>query len=80
MARKGYQGHPSWALWNVALWFANDESLYRMALDAIRRCRTKDRAAEYLCGALTETGGPMRTPDGARFTKTAIRYALRGLE
>ena len=26
-----YNGHPSWDHWNVALWFGNDEPLYRMA-------------------------------------------------
>ena len=28
---EGYNGWKNWATWNVALWLANDEGLYKMA-------------------------------------------------
>ncbi len=74
---KPCNGHPSHSLWNVALWFGNDEGLYSLAKDAMRR-RTKDQAARYIMEYLTEVG-TTATPDGTRFTRTNVRYALRGL-
>lgn len=75
---KGYNGHPSWAYWNVALWFGNDEGLYRMALDYIRQCKTRKEAAEALVAALADAGFT-HTPDGARYSVSAVRHALTGL-
>lgn len=79
MAGKAYNGHPSWALWNVALWVANDEGLYHAALDCIRVTKTKQQAAELLLEEL-RAGGQDKTPDGARYTKTSLLHAMRGLE
>lgn len=73
-----YNGHPNWTLWNVSLWFANDEGLYRMAKDALLWTRTKDQAAARILQELTEAG-ITQTPDGAKYTKTSVRYALRDL-
>ena len=70
----GYMGHRSRAAWNVALWIANDEGLYREARSAIRRSRTKDDAARRLLDVL-----PPATPDGYRYTLRSVREALRGL-
>lgn len=73
-----YYGHKSRAAWNVALWIANDEGLYRTALDCIRRARGRggrDAAARDLLAML-----PERTPDGFRYTLTSVRAALVGLE
>lgn len=64
-----------WTRWNVALWIANDEGLYRMALEAIRQTKTLDQAAERICEVL----GGKQTPDGAKYSKTAIRAAIRDL-
>ena len=73
---KPYNGHHCWNCWNVALWIANDEGLYRYALDCKAQYpRSIRRAALRLQGAL----GP-RTPDGARYTLVALRDALAGLE
>lgn len=74
-----YNGHPSYRLWNLALWFANDEGLYRMAINAMRVTHTKDEAAKLILAELIECG-VSETPDGARYTLSGVRYAIRGLE
>ena len=68
-------GYKNWTHWNVALWIANDEGLYRMALEAIRKTKTLDQAAERIC----EVIGGMETPDGAKYSRTAVRAAIRDL-
>lgn len=32
-----YQGHKNWNHWNVSLWINNDEGLYKLARECIRR-------------------------------------------
>lgn len=66
------------AAWNVTLWIANDEGLYLTAKDAIRYTKTKDEAARVMLDNLN-TNGITHTPDGARYTFTSIRAAMRGL-
>jgi hypothetical protein len=70
-----YNGHKNYNYWNVALWLANDEGLYRFVCDAVRSCRTKDDAARMIIEAL-----PDKTPDGAPYTLRSIRAALVGWE
>lgn len=73
-----------WNRWNVALWLNNDEPLYRAMVSFYRAAgKNKDRAARAFYRALTDAdyGTPTtHTPDGARYTITAIRYAMIGLE
>jgi hypothetical protein len=76
---KSYNGHRNWTHWNVALWLSNDEGLYRLALQFRRECTSLDRAAACLLSEL-RSGGLTATPDGAKYSVTAIRAALRGLE
>jgi hypothetical protein len=71
--RKPYNGHANWNAWNVALWLSNDEGLYNMMRDYIRRSRTKDEAA----ARMAEDLAGQKTPDGAPYSKTAIRLAMR---
>lgn len=78
-----YNGHPNWSQWNVALWIANDEGLYNMAREYIRGARreraSRESAAEEMLSDLN-VSGITHTPDGARYTKTSILHAMRGLE
>jgi hypothetical protein len=69
-----YNGHKNWNHWNVALWIANDEGLYLLAKRFERIYGTKDRAARELLAVL-----PPKTPDGAPYTLSSVRAALRGL-
>lgn len=69
-----YNGHPSYAAWNVSLWIGNDESLYQLARECIRRNRTRDQAAREMLAYL-----PERTPDGVPYTLTNVRRAMVGL-
>lgn len=70
-----YNGHPSYAAWNVSLWISNDEGLYGLAKDAMRRGKTKNKSAELLYESLAGD----ETPDGVKYTKTNLRHALKGL-
>ena len=74
-----YNGHKNWAYWNVALWITNDEGLYTIARDMMRRHKTRDKAARAIVNELSEMG-ITKTPDGARYTISAVRAALSGLE
>lgn len=70
-------GHKNWNHWNVALWLSNDEGLYNICKDSITIADTKDDAAKDI---LTTLHGCeiTHTPDGARYTFTTIRAAIRG--
>lgn len=72
-----YNGHKNWTHWNVSLWLNNDEGLYR---EMQLYCRRYDRekAAELMMDSLTECG-ITETPDGAKYSKTAIRAAMVGM-
>lgn len=73
-----FNGHKNWNHWNVSLWINNDESLYRMALAAINRNRGKKNAREsaaYDMLCLLDS----HTPDGAPYSVTSIRAAMRGM-
>ena len=77
-----YNGHKNWTHWNVALWLSGDPHLYFAAKAWLAAAGgNKDRAARGLYHALTHAdfGTPTpQTPDGARYSVTAIRAALRG--
>lgn len=66
-----YQGHKNRNHWNVALWIGNDEGLYNLAREAIRRSKTKNNAAHYMLECL-----PEKTPDGVPYTFSSVRAAL----
>lgn len=73
-----YNCYKNWTQWNVSLWINNDEALYNMAKGYYRRYHNKVKAAEaMLCelNALHIT----HTPDGAKYSVTAIRAAMVGM-
>ena len=73
--RKGeYNGHKNWNFWNVALWLNNDEYLHDLVKMAVKIKRTRDEQVEYLMRHL-----PSETPDGAKYRKTYVKAALKGL-
>lgn len=73
-----YNGHKNWNHWNVSLWINNDEGLYNMAREYIHVYRTKAIAAYAMINALHDAGVWL-TPDGAPYSQTTIRAAMRGL-
>ena len=62
---------------NVSLWINNDVGLYNFARDYARRY-TRQRAAELVCEALAELG-ITHTPDGVKYSVSAIRAAMVGM-
>lgn len=82
-----YNGHKNWTHWNVSLWIGNDESLYRLACEHVKRAR-RDRCgmprpaerAATIAARRMLADLPARTPDGARYSMTAVRAAMVGLE
>ena len=70
-----FNGHKNYNHWNVSLWINNDEGLYNMALQAVRKAPTKDRAAIVLLRELKSLG-LTKTPDGVPYSVSTIRGAL----
>lgn len=73
-----YNGHKNYNFWNVSLWINNDEGLYNSARYCVRMAKTKDVAAMFLQREL-EKMGITHTPDGVKYTKSAIRAAMVGM-
>lgn len=69
-----YNGHKNWNFWNVSLWINNDEGLYNLAKDCIRRAGNKDQGAILFMGYC-----PTNTPDGAPYSVSSIRAAMVGM-
>jgi hypothetical protein len=76
-----YNGHKNWAHWNVSLWINNDEGLYRDALCHLKAAGgSRKRAARALLYALTNYAPRTpKTPDGARYSISAIYHAMDGM-
>lgn len=73
-----YNGHKNWNHWNVSLWINNDEGLYRLAMMAVNDCIDREHASGYVLDALKRRG-ITRAPDGAPYSKSAIRSAMVGM-
>jgi hypothetical protein len=67
----GYNGHKNWTHWNVSLWLNNDEDLYRQ-MRKLSGVFTREVAARKMLQRL-----PTETPDGAKYSVTSIRAAMR---
>lgn len=74
-----YNGHKNWNHWNVSLWINNDEGLHQMARDHRRNCSGgAEKAARNMLDELKDAG-ITHTPDGAPYSVTTIKAAMRGL-
>lgn len=71
-----FNGHKNWNHWNVSLWINDDEGLYNTARSCVRHAATKADAARYMLRDLHEAG-ITKTPDGAPYSVTTIRAAMR---
>jgi hypothetical protein len=71
-----YNGHKNWNHWNVSLWLMNDEGLYRQIEQAISDMGTLNAAARDLAA---QWKGQF-TPDGAPYSFTTIRAAIRDMK
>lgn len=70
----GYKGYP-WTHWNVNLWINNDKGLYSLAVDCVKTARNLTSATSAFLDAL-DAANITQTPDGAKYTKTAVKHAL----
>ena len=73
-----YNRHKNWNHWNVSLWINNDSYLYTLATVSVNTSCNLNAAVEQFIEVLAEDG-ITETPDGARYTKTAVRAAMVGL-
>ena len=73
-----YNGHKNWNHWNVSLWIGNDEGLYGLARHCLRVTDNRDDASTVMLEDLIDRG-ITETPDGAPYTFTTVRAALRGI-
>lgn len=73
-----YNGFKNYNQWNVSLWINNDEGLYALAKRLDRVSINKQRAAELMLAHL-KANRVTHTPDGAPYTVTSIRVALRDI-
>ena len=64
-----------WTVWNVGLWIANDEGLYRFALDCIKQSQGRKQAAEMMLEGLHECNN-YKTPDGAVYSVSNIQKGM----
>jgi hypothetical protein len=71
-----YNGHKNWNHWNISLWLNNDESLYSMAMDCLKKYGNRKDAA----GAVWAIMRGRKTPDGANFSQAAVFHAMNGWE
>lgn len=78
MTTKSYNGHKNYNFWNVCLWINNDEGLYREALNTIQCSDNRENAAAIMLDILKELG-ITHTPDGVKYSKSAIRAAMVGM-
>ncbi|MED6699264.1 hypothetical protein VWH97_05990 [Escherichia coli O157] len=75
---KTFNGHKNKTHWNVSLWINNDESLYRLAKEFIDANTNRNDAARHMMLFLEQIGQD-KTPDGFKYSTTAIRAAMVGM-
>lgn len=75
---KTYNGHKNFNHWNVSLWINNDEGLYRTAKHFVNVTDNRNEAAKHMFALLVDDG-VTKTPDGAPYSVTTIKAAMRGM-
>jgi dTDP-4-amino-4,6-dideoxygalactose transaminase len=70
-----YNGHKNWVHWNVSLWLSNDENLYHL-MNEFKDQATRYMAAKNFLDYLNDQG-ITKTPDGAKYSLSAIQAAMR---
>lgn len=73
-----FNGYKNKTQWNVSLWINNDEGLYQLAKEFIAANNNRNDAARDMMLFLELTGQD-KTPDGFKYSKTAIRAAMVGM-
>jgi len=76
-----YNGHRSWNAWNVSLWINNDEGLYNLAQDCVKRPTKKGNKANLSLATyrmLNYLRGE-KTPDGAVYNFTTVKLAIEDI-
>ena len=71
-----YNGHKNWNHWNVSLWLYKDETFYRLVQRNCRSSWSLELAVNNIISELKEWE-IIQTPDGAKFSKSAVREAIR---
>jgi len=70
-----YNGHKNWNHWNVSLWINGEEGLYKLAIYCVEQTDTKGNAALRFLRHVGEN----KTPDGAPYSFSSVRAAMRGM-
>ena len=65
--------------WNVDLWINNDQRLYRMAFECLRHAGGNRRKGARNMFLDLNAIGTTKTPDGYRYTISAIYDAMEGM-
>jgi hypothetical protein len=72
-----FNGHKNWNHWNVSFWLNNDERLYKM-MTYWRRIYNLGVAATKMRDYLQDRR-MYKTPDGAPYSISAIKAAMRDI-
>ena len=74
-----YNGHKNWNHWNVSLWLNNeDPAVWREMVHFTQYAKNRTEAAKMMLAWLKEFKGT-HTPDGAPYSVTTIKAAMRGI-
>lgn len=73
-----YQGHKNWNHWNVSLWLHNDADLLSVMSQNVKKYGSTLAAPLTLISL--KNRGLTHTPDGAPYSISSIRGAIRMLE
>lgn len=67
-----YNGWKNRATWNVALWINNDEQLYKMAVNWVRRRRAKRQPVNWTAFSTETSLRYRKTPDGYSYVSPEL--------